>query len=115
MGLDHLANAPASLLTHGQQRLAEIARALIARPRLILLDEPAAGLSMGELDRLGELLKEIRRLGITLIMVEHHIDLVADVADRVTVLDQGAVLCAGNAVDVFKDPKVVAAYMGGAA
>ena len=115
VGLDHLANAPASLLTHGQQRLAEIARALIARPRLILLDEPAAGLSMGELDRLGELLKEIRRLGITLIMVEHHIDLVADVADRVTVLDQGAVLCAGNAVDVFKDPKVVAAYMGGAA
>lgn len=114
VGLDHLSNAPASLLTHGQQRLAEIARALIARPRLILLDEPAAGLSMGELNRLGELLKEIRRLGITLIMVEHHIDLVADVADHVTVLDQGAVLSAGSATAVFKDPKVVAAYMGGA-
>lgn len=115
VGLDHLADVPASQLTHGQQRLAEIARALIAHPRLILLDEPAAGLSMGELDRLGELLKEIRRLGITLVMVEHHIDLVADVADHVTVLDQGAVLSAGSAAKVFSDPKVVAAYMGGAA
>lgn len=113
VGLAHLADVPASDLTHGQQRLAEIARALVARPRLILLDEPAAGLSMGELDRLGELLKEIRRLGITLVMVEHHIDLVADVADHVTVLDQGAVLSEGSASHVFSDPKVVAAYMGG--
>lgn len=115
VGLDHLARLPASELTHGQQRLAEIARALIARPRLILLDEPAAGLSMGELDRLGELLKEIRRLGTTLIMVEHHIDLVADVADHVTVLDQGRILSEGSAQDVFSDPKVIVAYMGGQA
>ena len=115
VGLDHMAGAPASLLTHGQQRLAEIARALVAQPRLILLDEPAAGLSMGELDRLGELLKEIRLRGITLVMVEHHIDLVTDVADHVTVLDRGAVLSFGSAADVFRDPKVVAAYMGGAA
>lgn len=114
VGLDHLSRIPASELTHGQQRLTEIARALIARPRMILMDEPAAGLSMGELDRLGELLKEIRRLGITLIMVEHHIDLVADVADHVTVLDQGRVLSEGSASDVFSDPKVIAAYMGGA-
>ncbi len=114
VGLDHLAHVPASELTHGQQRLAEIARALVAAPRLILLDEPAAGLSMGELDRLGELLKEIRRIGITLVMVEHHIDLVADVADHVTVLDQGRVLSAGSAAEVFADPKVMAAYMGGA-
>lgn len=113
VGLDHLADVPASDLTHGQQRLAEIARALVARPRLILLDEPAAGLSMGELDRLGELLKEIRRLGITLVMVEHHVDLVANVADHVTVLDQGAVLSEGSVAHVFSDPKVVAAYMGG--
>lgn len=113
VGLDHLSNSPASELTHGQQRLAEIARALIAHPNLILLDEPAAGLSMGELDRLGELLKEIRRLGITLIMVEHHIDLVADVADHVTVFDQGRVLSHGSATEVFSDPDVIAAYMGG--
>lgn len=115
VGLDHLAQVPASELTHGQQRLAEIARALMTHPRVILLDEPAAGLSMGELDRLGELLKEIRRLGITLVMVEHHVELVADVADHVTVLDQGAVLASGTSEQVFSDPKVVAAYMGGAA
>lgn len=114
VGLEHMAHVPASELTHGQQRLAEIARALVAAPRLILLDEPAAGLSMGELDRLGELLKEVRRNGITLVMVEHHIELVADVADCVTVLDQGRVLSVGSAAHVFADPKVVAAYMGGA-
>lgn len=113
VGLDHLSYIPASELSHGQQRLTEIARALMARPRLILMDEPAAGLSMGELDRLGELLKEIRRLGITLVIVEHHIELVADVADHVTVLDQGCVLAEGTANDVFSDPKVIAAYMGG--
>lgn len=113
VGLDHLAHIHASELTHGQQRLAEIARALMARPRLILLDEPAAGLSMGELDRLGELLKEVRRLGITLIMVEHHIDLVADVADHVTVLDRGRVLSSGTPEQVFADENVIAAYMGG--
>lgn len=115
VGLDHLAQVPAAELTHGQQRLAEIARALMAHPRVILLDEPAAGLSMGELDRLGELLKEIRRLGITLVLVEHHVELVVDVADHVTVLDQGAVLASGSAGQVFSDPRVIAAYMGGAA
>ncbi|WP_323038641.1 branched-chain amino acid ABC transporter ATP-binding protein/permease [Gemmobacter sp.] len=115
VGLDHLAHVPAAELTHGQQRLAEIARALMAHPRVILLDEPAAGLSMGELDRLGELLKEIRRLGITLVLVEHHVELVVDVADHVTVLDQGAVLASGSAGQVFSDPRVIAAYMGGAA
>jgi ABC-type branched-subunit amino acid transport system ATPase component/ABC-type branched-subunit amino acid transport system permease subunit len=115
VGLDHLADIAASELTHGQQRLAEIARALIARPRLLLLDEPAAGLSMGELDRLGQLLKEVRRLGVTLVMVEHHVDLVSSVADHVTVLDQGAVLAAGSAAEVFSDPRVIAAYMGAAA
>lgn len=115
VGIAHLAHLPAAQLTHGQQRLAEIARALMARPRLMLLDEPAAGLSLGELDRLGALLKEVRRLGITLVMVEHHIDLVADVADHVTVLDQGRVLASGGPAQVFTDPRVVSAYMGAAA
>lgn len=113
VGLSDLAGLPASELTHGQQRLAEIARALMARPSLILLDEPAAGLSLGELDRLGELLKEVRRLGITLVMVEHHVDLVANVADHVTVLDRGGVLASGSSASVFRDERVIAAYMGG--
>jgi len=114
VGLDGMAHLPAAELTHGQQRLAEIARALMARPRLILLDEPAAGLSMGELDRLGDLLKEIRRLGMTLVMVEHHIELVANVADHVTVLDQGRILAAGTSEEVFNNEAVINAYMGGA-
>jgi ABC-type branched-subunit amino acid transport system ATPase component len=114
VGLDELMHMPASRLTHGQQRLAEIARALMAHPRLILLDEPAAGLSLGELDRLGDLLKEVRRLGVTLVMVEHHVDLVANVADHVTVLDRGRVLAAGSSKEVFQNEAVIAAYMGGA-
>ncbi|MCC6000069.1 MAG: branched-chain amino acid ABC transporter ATP-binding protein/permease [Pararhodobacter sp.] len=114
VGLQDHADLPASELTHGQQRLAEIARALMAQPRLILLDEPAAGLSMGELDRLGDLLKEVRTLGITLVLVEHHVDLVANVADHVTVLDRGAVLASGTSADVFRNEQVIAAYMGGA-
>ncbi|MEO3997308.1 branched-chain amino acid ABC transporter ATP-binding protein/permease [Mesorhizobium sp. CAU 1732] len=114
VGLDHLDDLPAAELTHGQQRLAEIARALMAHPNIILLDEPAAGLSLGELDRLGDLLKEVRRLGITLVMVEHHIDLVANVADHVTVLDRGSVLASGTPREVFQNAAVIAAYMGGA-
>jgi branched-chain amino acid transport system permease protein len=113
VGLRSLASRQAKELTHGQRRLAEIARGLMAQPQLILLDEPAAGLSLGELDRLGRLLKEIRRSGITMVLVEHHVELVADVADTVTVLDRGRVLSSGTAAEVFADSKVVSAYMGG--
>lgn len=105
---EHLAgNIP-----HGQQRLIEIARALMARPQLLLLDEPAAGLSLEELDRLGELVRAIHASGITQIIVEHHLDLVGALADRVTVIDRGRVLSEGRATEVFADPRVVAAYMG---
>ena len=102
----------ADLLPHGQQRLVEIARALLGRPRLLLLDEPAAGLSLGELEELGALMKEMRRLGITLVMVEHHIELVASIADTVTVLDQGRILASGTPDDVFRSAAVVSAYTG---
>jgi len=113
VGLAGRAHERAALLPHGQQRLVEIARALIARPRLLLLDEPAAGLSMGELDELGELALAIRRMGITLVMVEHHIELVADIADTVTVLDQGRVLAEGTPKEVFGSEAVMRAYTGG--
>ena len=112
VGLADRANDRASELPHGQQRLLEIARALMGRPRLLLLDEPAAGLSMGELERLAELIKEIRRLGVTLIMVEHHVELVMGVAQEVTVLDQGKVLASGAPDEVFRNPLVVSAYTG---
>lgn len=112
VGLADRANDRASELPHGQQRLLEIARALMGRPRLLLLDEPAAGLSMGELERLAELIKEIRRLGVTLVMVEHHVELVMGVAQEVTVLDQGKVLASGAPEEVFRNPLVVSAYTG---
>ena len=115
VGLAHRAQERAALLPHGQQRLVEIARALIARPRLLLLDEPAAGLSMGELDELGDLALAIRRMGITLVMVEHHIELVANIADRVTVLDQGRKLAEGTPQEVFSSTVVMQAYTGNAA
>jgi ABC-type branched-subunit amino acid transport system ATPase component/ABC-type branched-subunit amino acid transport system permease subunit len=114
VGLAGRAHERAALLPHGQQRLVEIARALLGRPRLLLLDEPAAGLSMGELDELGELIKAIRNMGVTLIMVEHHIELVSDIADVVTVLDQGRILAEGTPDEVFKSAAVVSAYTGAA-
>ncbi|VTU39959.1 branched-chain amino acid ABC transporter ATP-binding protein/permease [Variovorax sp. PBL-E5] len=112
VGLADRAHERAAGLPHGQQRLVEIARALIGQPMLLLLDEPAAGLSMNELDELGDLMRAIRQMGTTLIMVEHHIELVADVADSVTVLDQGRILAEGTAEEVFNSAEVVRAYTG---
>jgi ABC-type branched-subunit amino acid transport system ATPase component len=110
--LDTRAADPAGEVPHGQQRLAEIARALIGRPRLLLLDEPAAGLSMGELDRLGRLIKSIAHQGTTVVIVEHHLELVGNTCDRTTVLERGSILASGTPQEVFAHPAVVAAYMG---
>jgi ABC-type branched-subunit amino acid transport system ATPase component len=99
-------------LSHGQQRLAEIARAMIGTPRLLLLDEPAAGLSLAELDRLGALIDSIRALGVTVVIVEHRLELVASICSHVTVLDRGTVLAGGTPAEVFSNPAVVRAYMG---
>ncbi len=112
VGLGDRVNEPAGELPHGQQRLAEIARALMGQPRLLLLDEPAAGLSLSEIDRLGALIRSIAGLGVTVVIVEHHLDLVADICRRVTVLDRGRVLAEGTPDSVFRDPAVVSAYMG---
>jgi ABC-type branched-subunit amino acid transport system ATPase component/ABC-type branched-subunit amino acid transport system permease subunit len=114
VGMARRADDEAALLPHGQQRLVEIARAMLGQPRLLLLDEPAAGLSMGELEEFGQLLREMRRLGMTIIMVEHHIELVVDIADSVTVLDQGKVLADGTPEEVFRNAAVVNAYTGAA-
>ena len=112
VGLRERAMELAGELPHGQQRLAEIARALVGRPRLLLLDEPAAGLSLAELDRLGELVSAIRRLGTTVVIVEHHLELVADICSSVTVLERGAVLASGTPAQVFSNEAVISAYMG---
>jgi branched-chain amino acid transport system permease protein len=115
VGLDKRADDPAGETPHGQQRLIEIARALAGEPRLLLLDEPAAGLSMAELDGLCSLIRDIAALGTTIVIVEHHLDLVASLASVVSVLERGKVIASGPASSVFADPRVREAYMGGRA
>jgi branched-chain amino acid transport system permease protein len=112
VGVADRAETEAGEVPHGQQRLVEIARAMMGGARLILLDEPAAGLSMTELERLERLIVRIRDLGATIVIVEHHLDLVASIASHVTVLDGGRVLAAGAPAAVFKDERVLRAYMG---
>jgi branched-chain amino acid transport system permease protein len=112
VGLDTRGYMKVRELSHGQQRMVEIARALVAHPRLLLLDEPAAGLSPSELDSLRELIRAISRLGTTIILVEHRLALLTTLCTAITVLDQGRILTSGEPQTVFRDPSVVAAYMG---
>ncbi len=105
-------DAPAGDLPHVDRRLVEIARALAVRPRVLLLDEPAAGLMRADKAALSALLRRIADLGIAVILVEHDMTLVMGISDHVVVLDAGAPIAAGAAVQVRRDPKVVKAYLG---
>ncbi|MEV4751411.1 branched-chain amino acid ABC transporter ATP-binding protein/permease [Streptosporangium amethystogenes subsp. fukuiense] len=111
-GLAGRADEEAAALPHGEQRLLEVARALMARPRLLLMDEPAAGLTPRELEALGRLIRAIRDAGTTVVLVEHHIELVASVADVVTVLDQGELVTSGAPEEALGDARVVEVYLG---
>ncbi|MFD0899226.1 branched-chain amino acid ABC transporter ATP-binding protein/permease [Actinomadura sediminis] len=111
-GLAGRADEAAAALPHGEQRLLEVARAMMARPRLLLMDEPAAGLTPRELEALGRLIRAIRDAGTTVVLVEHHIELVADVADVVTVLDRGEPVTSGAPEDALGDARVVELYLG---
>ncbi|HEX7127043.1 MAG TPA: ABC transporter ATP-binding protein, partial [Thermodesulfobacteriota bacterium] len=112
VGLTHRAQDPAESLPYGEQRLLEIAIALGASPRLLLLDEPAAGMNPTETSALGALIGRIRASGVTVLLVEHDIRLVMRVSDRVTVLDHGKVICCDTPRVVQRHPAVVQAYLG---
>jgi len=113
LGIDRLADRYAGTLSYGDQRRLEIARALAAAPRFLLLDEPAAGMNEGESAELGAAVQAIRReRGCGVLVVEHDLRLIMRICDHVAVLNEGEVIASGSPGDVRTDPAVVAAYIG---
>ena len=112
VGLAAHAHARAATLAYGHRRLLEIARAIVARPALLLLDEPAAGLNRAEAEQLTGLIARIRARGSTIVLVEHHMDVVMRVCDEVTVLNYGRLLAHGTPAAIQDDAAVIEAYLG---
>lgn len=113
LDLQHYRDTQVAGLPYGVRKVVELARALCAEPRLLLLDEPSSGLNVEETEDMGFWIRDIRdKLGITVVMVEHDMNLVSKVSDQVLAMNQGEVLVAGSASEVQSDPRVIEAYLG---
>lgn len=112
VGLSALENQPARVLSGGQRKLLELARVMVAQPKIVLLDEPAAGVNPALLDQIVDKVRSLNAQGTTFLIIEHNMDLVASICDPVMVMAQGKLLMSGKARDVLNDPQVVEAYLG---
>jgi branched-chain amino acid transport system ATP-binding protein len=113
LDLAHLAQRPCAGLPYGTLKRIEIARALMCQPELLLLDEPASGLTHGEVDELAELIRTLRdELATTMLLVEHHMGMVMAISDRIVVMESGTVIATGTPAEIRADQRVISAYLG---